>query len=459
MTRRGQDPVERRALGGPVTEDGARPNLVVVRDRPTDDEASILAAVVEVQTAIATAAMAGDDVLSVILERTQRLTRSSGSVIEVLDGDEMVYAAATGSAEPSIGLRLSARTSLSGLCIRTHEVLRCDDAESDPRVDREASRRVGLRSMLVVPLFYREEPIGVLKVVSPEPAAYGDGDVRALELMATLIAASLGHGAVRSPLLEELRDRVDVLDGRPADEISTSRVREVVANEELAIVFQPIVDLATGSTVAVEALARFDRPPVSPDRWFAAAARAHLREQLEIAAAHAAIDRARVLDPGWALAVNVSPDVAISDTFQAVARRRHGRGLIIEVTEHDVVEDYERLMEGLSAIRGDGARLAIDDAGAGFASLRHILNLEPDIIKLDISLTREIDTSPRKRVLAASLLDFAAGTDATILAEGIETAGELETLADLGVSLGQGYHLARPAPPGELARRGAGAPP
>jgi EAL domain-containing protein (putative c-di-GMP-specific phosphodiesterase class I) len=91
-------------------------------------------------------------------------------------------------------------------------------------------------------------------------------------------------------------------------------------------------------------------------------------------------------------------------------------------------------------------RLAIDDTGAGFASLRHILNLEPDIIKLDISLTRGVDVDRARRALAAALIAFAANTGASIVAEGVETASELSVLRDLGVGFGQGYLLGRPGP-------------
>ena len=118
----------------------------------------------------------------------------------------------------------------------------------------------------------------------------------------------------------------------------------------------------------------------------------------------------------------------------------------MEITEHEPVEDYLMLAAALAELRGLGARVAIDDAGAGFASLRHTLQLSPDILKLDVSLTRGIDEDRAKRALAASLITFARETEMAIVAEGIETPAELDTLLELGVPFGQGFHLAAPAP-------------
>ena len=119
--------------------------------------------------------------------------------------------------------------------------------------------------------------------------------------------------------------------------------------------------------------------------------------------------------------------------------------LIIEITEHAQVEDYVQLADALAPLRACGARLAIDDVGAGFASLRHILRLEPDIVKLDLTLTHEIARDPAREALAWSLVRFAEGIDATIAAEGIETPEDLAVLRSLGVTYGQGFYLARPS--------------
>src|SRR5207248_8373028 len=130
------------------------------------------------------------DVVRVVLERAQRLTRANGAVVEVLDGDEVEYWAATGTAAAQVGLRLRASRSFSGLAVRLGRALCCEDSETDPRVDRDACRRVGLRSMIVVPLRHGDEVAGVLKVASRVPRVFGPNDVRALELLASPVAAA-----------------------------------------------------------------------------------------------------------------------------------------------------------------------------------------------------------------------------------------------------------------------------
>ncbi len=120
--------------------------------------------------------------------------------------------------------------------------------------------------------------------------------------------------------------------------------------------------------------------------------------------------------------------------------------MVVEITEHEPVDDYDELARALERLRARGARIAIDDAGAGFASLRHTLQLEPDVIKLDISLTRRIDRERGKRALAKALISFAQEMGVDIVAEGIETEAELHTLLELGARYGQGFFLARPGP-------------
>lgn len=136
-----------------------------------------------------------EGVMAVVAERTQDLTGASGAVVEMLEGDEMVYRTATGTASGSQGLRLSKHASLSGASVRVRETLRCADVDTDPRVDREACRRVGVRSMIVAPLFHDEDAVGVLKVISREPDAFYDTDVVVLELMTGVIAAAIYHAS------------------------------------------------------------------------------------------------------------------------------------------------------------------------------------------------------------------------------------------------------------------------
>jgi EAL domain-containing protein (putative c-di-GMP-specific phosphodiesterase class I) len=146
------------------------------------------------------------------------------------------------------------------------------------------------------------------------------------------------------------------------------------------------------------------------------------------------------------LAVNVSPATLLSAAFRKILASTDADRVVVEVTEHVPVEDYGALNQALSPLRSLGVRLAIDDAGAGFASLRHILRLAPEFVKLDRTLIEGIESDRSHRALAAGLISFAEKIDATIIAEGIERSAQLKALRDLGVTYGQGFLLARPAP-------------
>jgi EAL domain-containing protein (putative c-di-GMP-specific phosphodiesterase class I)/DNA-binding NarL/FixJ family response regulator len=222
-------------------------------------------------------------------------------------------------------------------------------------------------------------------------------------------------------------------------------VRSIIERGGPNIVFQPIVELATGTTVGVEALSRFgSEPKRTPDRWFADAASVGLGMQLEVAAIHSALRHLDELDSTWIMALNVSPTTILTSEFRTVLSGIPLNRISLEITEHHAVDDYATLSAVTGELRAKGALLAIDDAGAGYASLRHILKLRPDVIKLDIALTRDVDTDPIKRALAASLETFAQDIGAAITAEGIETGSELATLSKLGINYGQGYYIAHP---------------
>jgi len=224
-------------------------------------------------------------------------------------------------------------------------------------------------------------------------------------------------------------------------------IEHVLADGGPSIVFQPIVALRTGEVVGAEALARFvGGPPRPANLWFDDAARCGLGQELELAAIRVALSRLHELPAGAYLSINAGPDTAKSDALRELLGNVPCRRIVLELTEHVGVEDYTDLAVALDRLRTTGTRLAVDDAGAGFASLRHILNLKPDIIKLDIGLVRGIDADPARRALASSLLTFAAEIGAQVVAEGIETTAEHAALRHLGAGYGQGYYLGRPAP-------------
>jgi hypothetical protein len=145
--------------------------------------------------------------------------------------------------------------------------------------------------------------------------------------------------------------------------------------------------------------------------------------------------------PVW---VNVSPASLASTHMQKALLDYDSDLLVVEITEHAVVEDYDVLDHDLGALREHGTRVAVDDAGAGFASLQHVLRLRPEVIKLDMGLIRDIDADPVRQALVQSMVTFGRSMGSRVLAEGIESPAELDTLYGLGVDLGQGYLLARP---------------
>jgi EAL domain-containing protein (putative c-di-GMP-specific phosphodiesterase class I) len=271
---------------------------------------------------------------------------------------------------------------------------------------------------------------------------------------------------------QELADRAaDLIGERLEHEAATRRqrqqreteVREVLEGDRLAMRYQPIVALSDGRLVGVEALARFpDRHepvsptggPLPPDRWFAEASAVGLGIDLEVSAIRQALEEFEALPKSFYLSVNVSPETAVSPALRRALRGTQLDRLVFEITEHAVVTDYDALRASLRPYRKRGLRLAVDDAGAGFASLRHILRMSPEVIKLDRSLTRGLDRDAVLRALTYSIAAFASATDAAVIAEGIENEGELDALRFLGVELGQGYHLCRPGDARSIAALG-----
>lgn len=260
-----------------------------------------------------------------------------------------------------------------------------------------------------------------------------DRHVATMSMLAALLGDLLDRSASASRLTEEAR----------------RRVTRAIGGDGIAVALQPIVATASGRLIGAEALARF---PVAakgsvrrgPSAWFAEAESVGLRLELERTAATLALRRLPELVPGARLTINLSPDLVLSgaldDLFVDVDRGR----LVVELTEHAPINDYEQLHRVLDPHRAQGLQLAVDDAGAGYASFRHILHLRPDVIKVDISLVRGIDADPAQQALVGSLLTFADRSGAVLLAEGVERQDELDELARLGVPLVQGYLLGRP---------------
>jgi EAL domain-containing protein (putative c-di-GMP-specific phosphodiesterase class I)/AmiR/NasT family two-component response regulator len=225
------------------------------------------------------------------------------------------------------------------------------------------------------------------------------------------------------------------------------RIDRALAPGALTMSFQPIADLATGDVVGVEALARFGcEPRRPPNEWFAEADEIDRGAELELVAIAVALGHFDQLPDGVFMAVNTSPATATSAQLEAVLAPYPAERVVLELTEHTRIDDYDALLTVLGRFRRRGMRIAVDDTGTGYASFQHLLRLRPDIIKLDTTLTRGIGADPVRRSLAAALVSFATEIDATVIAEGIEVGIELTTLERIAIPWGQGYHLARPGP-------------
>ncbi|HUP87522.1 MAG TPA: EAL domain-containing protein [Acidimicrobiales bacterium] len=305
---------------------------------------------------------------------------------------------------------------------------------------------VGLLDRAGVGPWVEPRPLRVFAPLEP----LGDGrpagvlvvelDGRLVEASAGLTMAIDGAAALSGLLLPRLRQERDA-------EAEGVELRALLDAHAFRPHFQPIVDLRSGVVVGAEALTRFDDGS-SPEARFGEASAIGLGVELELATLASAVTAAQGLLPDIAwLSLNVSPELMLSSERDAVRDilDLRDRDVVLELSECQLVTDYDAV-RGALRYAGDGIRWSIDDAGSGFASLRHILRLEPAFIKLDRSWVEDVDTDPAKRAMIAGLCHFATQTGAEIIAEGIETEGERRVLGALGVGLGQGYLLGRPAP-------------
>ena len=372
------------------------------------------------------------------IERILSLARAAldmdVAVMAAFDGDFVVQAV-DGEHEwfdLDVGLRLPVNQTYCGPMTKGEIPHLVNDAAADDRTaDLPLTREAGIGAYVGVPIRLWDGTLyGTLCCLSrsAEPSLNGR-DVRFLRVLAEIVADQLD------------RDQLETEKRR----LEWSRIHSILERDSVDVEFQPVFDLLDCSIVSLEALARFWTEPMrSPSVWFAEANEVGLGAELELSAIRSALQRIDEFPEGVALALNVSPATALDPRFcellLGVAER-----IVIEITEHAQVDDYDALAAALAPLRERGAQLAIDDVGAGFANLRHILRLAPDIVKLDLSLTQEISRDPARRALATSLVGFAGGVGARIVAEGISSDEDLTLLRALGVNYGQGFYLARPS--------------
>lgn len=255
-----------------------------------------------------------------------------------------------------------------------------------------------------------------------------DRDLHVLEAFADLAAEQIDRDLKHSRRTARIREKV----------------RAAIAHDSIRILYQPIVSLSDARVLGFEALARFpDAASRSPAEWFDEARRAGVSVELEMAAVAAALSGRARLPKQQYLSLNLSPETVASGNLLDLFSSTEESPLVIEITEHSIIDDYQRVRTALEPLRRF-ARVAVDDVGAGYAGLRHILDIAPDIIKLDVGLVQGIDHDPARCALASALVTFAENTGSRLVAEGIETEAELKTLRALGVHAGQGYLLSRP---------------
>lgn len=223
------------------------------------------------------------------------------------------------------------------------------------------------------------------------------------------------------------------------------RIQQVLEGNTLSMVYQPFVEVTTGKLVGVEVLSRFaSKPYLTPDIWFAEAHQVNLGVELEAFAIRKALMELLQLPGSFQMAFNVSPQMLLSKQLEEVLQGHPLDRITLELSERAHVTDYALLLERLKFWRAQGLRFAIDDAGADHASMRHLLHLHPDTLKIDMSLTRGIDVHPGRRALTTALVAFASEIGSTLVAEGVETRGELHTLRQLRVHQAQGHLLFHP---------------
>lgn len=311
--------------------------------------------------------------------------------------------------------------------------LMADTGDYPLAVAMPITQAVPIGAHVSVPLRMADgEVYGMFCCLGPAPdASLNPRDLGMMRVFAELVAHEIED--------ERARDRA------VAEKVE--RIAGVIAREALNIVYQPIWSVRDDRPIGFECLARFDDNYQQPtEHWFADAADVGLGIELELHAMERALLAIGVLPSGVYIAVNTGPATILDPRLPWLLSRYPLERIVLELTEHDVVEDFAPILDILAPLRAKGLRIAVDDAGAGYSGLQQILAVHPDLIKLDRSLIHDIGIDPGRRALASALSSFARDTGSKIIAEGVETEAELAMLRALGVDTVQGYLLGRPQP-------------
>jgi EAL domain-containing protein (putative c-di-GMP-specific phosphodiesterase class I)/CheY-like chemotaxis protein len=353
-----------------------------------------------------------------------------------------------------IGLVRDAQSAIRAVMRRTTDVALLDVRMPEgggPRAAREIHRRSPSTRLIALSADGDDESVDEMLAGGAMSFLVKDESVddiieaihRAVSGDATISQAVAKHVAV------ELGSRLDREHRGAEDRLQKEwRIRRVLDDADaLAIAYQPIIEVGTGRIVGFEASSRFViEPRRAPDRWFAEAAEVGLGPELQAIAVRRALIGLWKLPSDVFVSVNIDPETLGSASLIDVVNGFPGERIVVELTEHFPAGDHPSLLRALAPLRRSGVRLAIDDAGAGSSSLRHVLELAPDIIKLDSSISRHVDSDPSHRALAEAFVGFTRETGIELIAEGVQTAGAAQTLQSLGVRWIQGSYVASPGP-------------
>ena len=385
-------------------------------------------------------ALDSDDSPGRIIERVMHVAREhlglqiafvaefagSQRVFRYANGDLQRFSVQVEGAEPLEG------TYCEKVCSGTLEPLVQDATRHPVTGSMPVTRALGVEVYVGVPLHFSDGRLyGTLCCLSQDTAEHLSGaDVLFLEMAAAIVSEQLE------------RDELSKLERAEAvGEVQTA------LGDGIVLVHQPIVDLTTCRVVGYEALSRFGgEPERGPEEWFEQAWAVGLGAELELAAVRAAGCTLPQLPPATYLAVNVSPETLLSPVLSEALDGVPPDRVVLEITEHTQVFDFQPVRRALQALRADGFRVAIDDLGTGHAGINHLLQFAPDVLKLDRSVVQGVRRDRLRRAVTATFATLAAQIGASLVAEGVETAEDRDALEVLGVTAAQGYLLGRPGP-------------
>ena len=353
-----------------------------------------------------------------------------GKLLELATFDRSAAAERRGQVLGSARARHVLARARAGPWVEEVAALETRDASS---IDASAAPHLAAPHLAAgAPIYAGDDLVGILTI-----GITGDAGKSAQVRRAKLLAAAIDYANVLSTRVgSAFADRRDVARTR-------ARLRQILTERQFHPVFQPIVDLESRNVIGFEALTRF-HDGTEPEVRFAEAVGVGLGPDFELATIRAALDEGARLQGNGFLSINLSPGFVLhGDRRFRQLIKTSPRPLVLELTEHVPIDDYGLVRSALARLGDVG--LAIDDAGSGYSSLRHILELRPTYAKLDISLVQGIDGDHLRQALAAGLQYFALKTGCQLIAEGVETPGEADVLQRLGIELAQGYLFGQPA--------------